>query len=384
MKKIAILGSTGSIGRQTLNVIRRNKDLFKVVALSAGENGRLLKEQVEEFAPKTVTLSSNSDGIEFKNADVFVGEEAYLNAITEDCDLVVIALVGFMGLKAVLKAVEMKKDVALANKESLVVGGELVMKAVKENGVNLYPIDSEHSAIWQCLNFDRNKKFKKLIITASGGAFRDKTVKELDTVTAEDALKHPNWTMGAKITVDCATMVNKAFEVIEARWLYDTAYDNIKAVMHRESIIHSMVEFEDNSVMAEMSYPTMEIPIALAIDSSLRLTSNVEEMDLFKISTLHFEEIDSEKFPLFSLIVNAGKRGGLYPAVANGANEIANLAFREGKISFKDIYSIIKGALSAYTLTDDGKGVTFENLKNADTFAREYAKKYINGKINEQ
>lgn len=388
-KKIALLGSTGSIGRQTLNVIRRNPDLFEVVSLAAGNNTELLLSQAAEFSPDVITLKSEAglkklnidlkDGNNYGVKEVYFGSEAYIEAITDEADLVVIALVGFDGLKAVLKAAEKGKDIALANKESLVVGGKFIMDAINSSGIRLNPIDSEHSAIWQCLGFDRATPFKKLILTASGGAFRDKTIEELKTVTAKEALKHPNWNMGDKITVDCATMVNKAFEVIEANRLYNADFSKIEAVMHRESIIHSMVEFCDNSVMAQLSYPSMEIPISLALTDGKRLAQNVDELDFFKIKTLDFEEIDGKKFPCFPIGIEAGRKGGLYPAVFNGANEAANLAFRQGVISYPDIYAIIEGALSSYTVKES---VSLESIERANEFAAGFAEKFIKNKLN--
>ena len=376
MKKIALIGSTGSIGAQVLNVVRRNPEKFSLVSMSAHKNARSFLNQINEFKPQVCALDCVSDGfsIPFKT-EFYSGDNAYLNAIIPEADIVVVSVVGYAGLKAVIKAIELKKDVALANKESLVVGGEIVMSLAKKNGVNIYPIDSEHSAIWQALNFDFNKPFNRLILTASGGAFRDMSINEIGIATADKALKHPNWSMGNKITIDCATLVNKAFEVIEARWLYNTDYSKIDAIIHRESIIHSMVEFEDNSVIAQMSYPTMEIPIALALDNSLRLKSNVSSLDFAKLSTLHFEEIDKNKFPCFEAVVSAGKKGGLYPAVANAVNEVAVDAFLNGKIVYKDFYSLIDGALNAYT---NGVDYSLSAIEDADAWARSFAKSKIN------
>ena len=376
MKKIALIGSTGSIGAQVLNVVRKNPEKFSVVSMSAHKNARSFLNQITEFKPSVCALDYASDGfsIPFKT-EFFCGDGAYLNAVVADADIVVVAVVGYAGLKAVLKAIELKKDVALANKESLVVGGELVTSLAKRAGVNIYPIDSEHSAIWQALNFDCNKPFKRLILTASGGAFRDVPISELNNVTASQALKHPNWNMGDKITIDCATLVNKAFEVIEARWLYGADYSKIDAIIHRESIIHSMVEFEDNSVIAQMSYPTMEIPIALALDKNSRLKSNVPSLDFAKLSTLHFEEIDKNKFPCFDAVVLAGKKGGLYPAVVNAVNEVAVDAFLKGKIAYKDFYPLIDGALNAYTNEVD---YSLSAIEYADAWARDFAKSKIN------
>lgn len=378
MKNLAILGSTGSIGVQTLNVVRRNKDKYNVVSLSANSNSDLLQKQAKEFNPKVCTLAfCDKDKSDFFGAKLFVGKDACLNAITDDVDLVVVALVGFEGLKAVLHAISLKKDVALATKEALVVGGGVVMDYARKQGVNITPIDSEHSAIYQALNFDFATPFKRIILTASGGAFRDKSYQELKTVTAKEALKHPNWQMGNKITIDCATLVNKGFEVIEAKWLYNTDFDKIDAIIHRESIIHSMVEFLDNSVIAQMSYPTMEIPIALALDKTERVVSNAKPLDFATLKSLSFDVIDNKRFPCFDLVVSAGKKGGLYPAIVNGANEVAVEAFIKGQIAYNDIYAILNGALCAYSDTND---LCYDTMVLADNMAREFAKKYINNK----
>ena len=379
MKKIALIGSTGSIGQQVLNVVDLNRDKFEIISLSANVNYSLLQDQILRYKPKIATLSDSLSAQKINNLPpetlFYYGENSMLHAVDESADLVVVAVTGFAGLKAVLQAISQGQTVALANKESLVCGGELVTKLAKEKGVKILPIDSEHSAIWQCLSFDTQKPFEKLILTASGGAFRDIPIENLSSVTKEDALKHPNWNMGNKITVDCATLVNKAFEVIEARWLYNADFSKIDTIIHRESIIHSMVEFEDNSVIAQLSYPTMEIPIALALDNSLRLKSNVSSLDFAKLSSLHFEEIDKNKFPCFDAVVSAGKKGGLYPAVANAVNEVAVDAFLNGKIVYKDFYSLIDGALNAYTNKVD---YSLSAIEDADAWARNFAKSKIN------
>ena len=373
MKKIAVIGSTGSIGVQTLNVIRRYPDKFKVVSLAAGKNTALFSEQVKEFRPKVAAIAQEFDGVKELNkiSEIFVGENAFTNAITADADLVVISLVGFTGIIAVLDALNKGKDIALANKESLVVGGDIVMKKAREKGLKILPIDSEHSAIWQALNFDFNASFKRIILTASGGAFRDKTQEELKNVTAADALKHPNWTMGAKITVDCATLVNKAFEVIEAKWLYSAPFDKIDVIIHRESIIHSLIEYPDGSIIGQMGYPTMELPIQIAIGYPERLSPVTESLNFAKIGTLTFSEPDYKRFPAFSEVVAAGKKGGAYPAVANGANDAAVKLFLEDKIGFNDIYGAISGALDAYR--GEYKG-DFISLKAANDFAARFVK----------
>lgn len=372
MKKIALIGSTGSIGKQTLSVVRRHKDKFKIVSLAAGNNAGEFLSQVKEFNPKVATLSKEIKRDNLPNGtEFFFGENAFKDAIIDDADIVVVAVVGFKGIIAVLDAVNKGKDIALANKESLVVGGELVMQMAKEKGIKITPIDSEHSAVWQALNFDFNAPFRRIILTASGGAFRDKTREEMAYLTAKDALLHPNWNMGAKITIDSATLVNKAFEVIEAKWLYSTTLDKIDVIIHRQSIIHSMVELLDNSVIAQMSYPDMELAIQLALSYPERLKTDVKSLDFGTLKNLTFENVDNERFPCFDLILQSAKTGGLYPAVANGANEQAVGFFLDGKIAYNDIYKGIYGALQAF---DGPSHVHLDDLEDADRFSREYVK----------
>lgn len=373
MKRVAIIGSTGSIGRQTLNVIRRYPDKFKVVSLAGGNNFELLKEQINEFKPLVATSSCSEKDFEGfgANAQMHFGENAFTNAIISEADVVVVALVGFKGIIAVLDCIKKGKDIALANKESLVVGGEMVMRLAKEKGIKITPIDSEHSAIWQSLSFDYKKEFRKLILTCSGGAFRDYTKEQLITAKASDALKHPNWNMGAKITIDCATLVNKGFEVIEARWLYDTDFSKIDVIIHKESIIHSMVEYDDASVIAQMSYPTMEIPISLALSCPERLDNGVKSLDFSALGKLTFDKPDTDRFPCLDLIISAGKKGGLYPAVANGANEQAVKYYLENRIGYTDIFEGIKGALDAFK---GGNYSTYEELESANNFGASFIK----------
>ncbi len=373
MKKIALIGSTGSIGGQTLNVVRRFPQEFKIVSLAAGYNSGLFLRQVEEFKPSVATLATevNSAYVAPKGTSLFTGENAFTNAIINEADIVVISLVGFQGIIAVLDAIEKGKNIALANKESLVVGGELVMQKAKEKGISIVPIDSEHSAIWQALGFDFEKEFNRIILTASGGTFRDLSGKELSRVTAKDALKHPNWKMGEKITVDCATLINKAFEVAEAKWLYNTSFDKIDVIIHRESIIHSMVEYADHSVIAQMSYPDMEMPIQIALSYPKRIKNNLKGLNFAEIRKLTFDKVDRERFPCFDLAVNAIKKGGGYPAVLNGANEAAVKLFLCDKIGFKDIYSCIYGALESF---NGNRDVQFEALKEANDFGFNYVK----------
>ena len=375
MKKIALIGSTGSIGRQTLSVVSRNSDKFEIVSLAGGNNTSEFLEQVKTFKPKVATLVNPlSDLSEYKDTEFFFGEDAFTNAIIDEADIVVVALVGFKGIIAVLDAIEKGKDIALANKESLVVGGALVMELARQKGIKITPIDSEHSAVWQALNFDYNAPFSKIILTASGGAFRDKTLEQMKTLTAKDALLHPNWNMGAKITIDCATLVNKAFEVLEAKWLYNTTFDKIDVIIHRESIIHSMVELNDGSVMAQLSYPNMEIPIALALSYPERLKSNVKSLNFAELKNLSFEAVDHERFPCFNLVLDSAKAGALYPAVVNGANEQAVQMFLDGKIAYTDIYKGIYGALMSF---GGSHHVHYEDLVEADAYARRYVKEFF-------
>jgi 1-deoxy-D-xylulose-5-phosphate reductoisomerase len=374
MKKIALIGSTGSIGKQTLSVVRRHSDEFEIVSIAAGNNAGDFLSQVNEFKPKVACLAKEVDDIYNKipkGVEFFSGENAFKNAIIDQADLVVVALVGFKGILAVLEAIERGKNVALANKESLVVGGDLVMRKAKEKGVKIMPIDSEHSAVWQALNFDYKTPFNKIILTCSGGAFRDFTSEQLESATAKQALSHPNWNMGAKITVDCATLVNKAFEVIEAKWLYNTTFDKIDVIIHRESIIHSMVEFNDGAVIAQMSYPTMELPITLALTDGRRLDCGLKSLDFASLKKLSFEQIDHNRFPCFKLVCDTAKFGGTYPAVVNGANEQAVELFLQGKILYKDIYKALYGAVQSYF---GSHHTDIEELEGADAYARQYVK----------
>lgn len=370
MKKIALIGSTGSIGVQTLNVVRRYPEKFKIVSLSAGKNYSLFNEQVKEFRPEIATLAVEK-GERIDGTEYYYGEEAFKKAICDEADIIVVALVGFQGITAVIDAIQKGKDIALANKECLVVGGELVTRLAKENNVKILPVDSEHSAIWQALDFDFNKPFKRIILTASGGAFRDKTEEELKSLKAADALKHPNWNMGAKITVDCATLVNKAFEVIEAKWLYNTSFSKVDVIIHRESIIHSMVEFADSCTIAQLSYPTMELPISLALTYPERFDQKIDSLNFAKIGKLTFEELNRKKFPCFDLVVNAAKKGGVYPALVNGANDAAVKLFLEDKITFNDIYRSLSSVLDGYYGNYDG---TQACLYEANAYARRKVK----------
>lgn len=378
MKKIALIGSTGSIGKQTLEVVRRNPDKLQIVSLSAGNNSQLFLQQVKEFKPKIATLSKEIkiEKSQFPETEFFFGENAFTNSIGSFADISLISLVGYKGILAVLDSIDKGVDIALANKESLFVGGEIVIKKAREKGVNIYPVDSEHSAIWQSLGFDFNRKFKKIILTASGGAFRDLSKEELKNVKAKDALKHPNWMMGEKITVDCATLVNKAFEVVEAKWLYNTDFSKIDVIIHRESIIHSMVEYVDGSTIAQLSYPTMELPIQLALLYPERVNFEKPSLDFRKLNKLTFNELDNLRFPCFELVVNSAKKGGAYPAVANAANDELVSLFLQDKIPYNDIYKGISGALERF----NGEYYNdFESLDNANKFAVDYVRQKFGG-----
>lgn len=369
MKRIALIGSTGSIGKQVLQVASLHPEKFKIVSLLANTNYSLLQAQMSAYKPVIAGLcdaESAQKVTEIPNETTFYyGENALYHAINCDCDIVVVASVGFAGLKAVLASIKAKKQIALANKETLVAGGELIMPLIKDNGIDLAPIDSEHSAIWQALDFDLNKKFDRLILTASGGALRDVDIDKLKDVTPKSALLHPNWNMGAKITIDCATMVNKAFEVAEAKWLFNAPLDNIDVVIHRESIIHSMVQFLDGSVIAQMAMPDMKIPIALSLCYPERMDVSVPKIDFTNL-TLTFSKPDLNRYPAFKLVVDAIKKGKNLPCVASGANEEAVKLFLQGKIKYTQIYDVIDYALQNVTCQD----VSLESLVYSDNLAR--------------
>ncbi len=369
MIKIALLGSTGSIGKQVLNVVDRYPEKFKIVSLAAGSNAALFSEQINKYKPMVASLSNPEKAIEIKNipngTDFYYGENALIHAVVKEADIVFASVMGFAGLKAVKTAIEMGKNVALANKETLVAGGGLIMPLAKEKGVKIIPVDSEHSAIWQCLDFNSEREFKKLIITASGGAFKNKSLEELKSVTAKEALCHPTWQMGAKITIDCATMMNKAFEVIEAMWLFNTTTQKIDVVIHPESIVHSMVEFSDGAVLAQMGSPSMEVPIQLALTYPKRLDTKVEPLNLVGKS-LNFLSVDNAKYPCFSLAIETIKRGGLYPCAMSAADEEAVKLFLEGKIKYLEIKDYIEYALEKTKELP----LTFENLEYTDKRAR--------------
>ena len=351
MKNIYLLGATGSIGRQTIEVLQSLNDSYRLVSICFGNKLKEALEIINEFKPKLVCTSNleNYNYIKenYPNIDLYYGDEGLVKAATckyyEDGeDIVINSLVGMIGLTPTIEAIKLKRTILLANKETLVVGGEIITKLVKEYNTKLLPIDSEHSAIFQCLEGRKQEEVNKLIITASGGAFREFSRDQLENVTIDDALKHPNWRMGKKITVDCATMVNKGLEVIEAHYLFDIDYDNIETVIHKESIIHSMVEYKDNSIIAQMGKPDMRIPIQYAITYPNKIKYTLDSGLSFKdLNSLTFKEMDFNRFPMLALAYKVGKMGGIMPAVFNASNEEAVKLFCENKIKFLDIENII-------------------------------------------
>lgn len=371
-QNITLLGSTGSIGRQTLDVVRKLG--IKVCALTANNSIKLLEEQAREFRPRAVCIADENKYLELKNnlADtnikVFGGDDGILEcARLSESDVVVNAIVGIAGLRPTLEAISAKKDIALANKETLVTGGELVTKAVRKNGVKLLPVDSEHSAIFQCLQGTPNSSLKKILLTASGGPFFRKTRAELENVTAKDALKHPNWSMGAKITIDSATMMNKGLEVIEACHLFSVGLEQIEVVVHRESIIHSMIELSDNAVIAQLGTADMRIPIQYAITYPERYDSPADSLDFTTLQSLTFAKPDRDVFECLALCEEAFRQGGIMPAVANGANEAAVDLFLNGKIGFLDIPKLIKKAMINIP---NKQNINIDDVFNADKMAR--------------
>ena len=386
-KRILLLGASGSIGTQTIDIIEQHPEQYELVSFGVGKNIDYARKLLTKYPVSLISVERKEDSEElqkeFPHTRVTYGNEGLVELVTSvDYDLLVNALVGFVGLEPTLKALETKHNVALANKETLVVGGELVNKAALENGCVITPIDSEHSAIAQCLAGNPYKQIKKLIITASGGSFRKKTREELKDVTVEEALSHPNWTMGAKITIDSATMMNKGFEVMEAHYLFDIPYEQIDVLMHDESIIHSMVEYKDGAVMAELGTPDMRIPIQYAISDPENLRSELnlgESLDLAKVATMHFHAPDYNRFPLLKLAYDIGKNPGTNQAVLNASNEVANAAFRNHRIPFLMIEEVVFKTVEAF----ENKPVTsLKELIEVDQKARKYAEDYIRNKEN--
>ncbi len=382
MRTLAILGSTGSIGTQALDVVRRNPDLFRVVGLGAGTSHGLLVGQVREFMPPLVAISSEDAAIELKAAlgairgvEILSGPDAMeMLARESDADMVVNAMVGAVGLGPSLAALQSGKMLALANKESLVIGGELVMDLVKGEPDRLVPIDSEHSALAQCLRGERREDLSRVIITASGGPFRGWTGVELAKASVKEALAHPTWNMGPKITIDSATLMNKGLEVIEAHYLFGLDYDRIDVIVHPESIVHGLAEFTDGSMIAQMAAADMRLPIQLALAYPDRLRTGIRRLDLAKLGRLSFEQLDHETFPAVGLAYRAGKGGLTYPAVLNAANEVAVAGFLEGRIRLTQIPEVVRGALDEHT---PAAVVSEVALQRADRWARTRAAELV-------
>lgn len=384
-KRVSILGSTGSIGKSTLAVIGKYPDRFKVVALAAGGNIDLLERQVRAFRPRIAAVVSEKAAAELRprlsgmDVDVLSGVEGMISAAAaEEADITVSAIVGTAGLVPTMAAIKAGKDVALANKEALVTAGEVVTAACREAGVALFPVDSEHSAIFQCLNAGAVKDIRRLILTASGGPFRNASKEDLERVTPAEALKHPNWNMGRKITIDSATLMNKGLEVIEARWLFGIGPERINVLIHPQSIVHSMVEYQDGSVVAQLGMPDMRGPIAYALSYPERLEGASPSLNLAKIGTLTFQEPDLSRFPCLSYAYEALKTGGTMPAVVSAANEAAVKHFLEGDIGFMDIPRVIRMTMDAH---QPGEVITVDDALRVDIWARAKAEDIIRGRI---
>ena len=378
MRSIAIIGSTGSIGTQTLDVVRANADI-RVAALAAGDNIELLEKQVREFRPELVSVKSEDKAkalavaLSDFNCKIVYGMDGLIEAATcEKAELVVTAIVGMIGIRPTIEAIKAGKDIALANKETLVTAGHLIMQLAQEYHVRILPVDSEHSAIFQCLHGEQGNKIAKLLITASGGPFRGKTRKELEHVTVEDALKHPNWSMGRKITIDSATLVNKGLEVIEARWLFDVMPENIEVVVQPQSIIHSMVEFEDGAIKAQLGTADMRLPIQYALYYPERRNLSGDRLDFSKISGILTEQPDRETFRGLDLAYNAIETGGSMPTVLNAANECAVAMFLNGDIKFLQIYDIIEACMKAHTVMGNP---TLEEILDTERWVYDYINK---------
>lgn len=381
-KRIAILGSTGSIGKQTLDIISRNPQLFEATTLIGGSRLTPLVEQALAYRPKRVVIADNTQynalvaALDGSGIEVAAGDEAILREMeASNIDMVVTATVGYSGLFPTLRAIAADKDIALANKETLVVAGELVNKALENSRSRILPVDSEHSAIYQCLQGEDPHRVSRLIITASGGPFRTLPAEMLANVTAAQALKHPNWEMGAKITIDSATMLNKAFEIIEARWLFSVEPDRITAVVHPQSIVHSMVEFSDGAVKAQLGIPDMHLPISYALGMRDRMPTGERPLTIADYATLTFEAPDEKKFPCLTLAHHSLKRGGNTACVVNAANEIANLAFRQDKVGFNDIYDIITKTIER---ADFIEHPTLDDYVQSNIQARAIAQQLVN------
>ena len=385
MKEISILGSTGSIGTQALDVVRKNRDKFMIKALSCGRNLELMKKQISEFEPELVVTATGEDAKllreyfrgKVENIEFLSGEDGLLQLAGYDSDLLLNSLSGMRGMLPTYEAIKAGKNIALANKESLVVGGDVIMSAAAENGVKILPVDSEHSAIFQCMQGNLNKEIKKIYLTASGGPFRGYSRAELEDVSVEQALNHPKWTMGRKISIDSATLMNKGLELIEAKWLFNVDVDDIEILVHPQSIVHSGVEFKDTAVIAQLGIPDMRIQIALAFTYPDRLKMDVPELNFFNEgSKLTFEKPDLESFKCLKLAIQAAKSGKLYPAAMNGANEVLVESFLNGEIGFNQIADFIEEVLN---VNDFSNKPELDSILEADKLARGKAYDLIKG-----
>lgn len=380
MKYISIIGASGSVGTQALDVIKNSSNI-KLLGVTVHSNIDKLIEIIDEFNPPYIGITSlekrdevmsRLEKIEYKG-QIFFGEESLVSIATiKEVDLVLMSVVGMVGLKATIAAIKAKKDIALANKETLVSAGEIVMDLVEKEGVNIYPVDSEHSAIFQCLQGSEKNEVDNIIITASGGPFLGRNLDYLKTVTKKEALKHPNWEMGAKITIDSSTLMNKGLEVIEARWLFDIDYENIKVVVHPESIVHSMVEYKDSSIIAQLGEADMRLPIQYALNYPHRKKSVSKKLDIYNMKDLRFIKPDTETFKALSLCYKAGRLGGLHTTVLNSANEEAVSLFLNDKIKYIDIVNLVEKALNKFTSLPD---ISLEGVFETDKIVREFIRK---------
>lgn len=380
-RKLAILGSTGSIGTQALDVVREHSDKFEVYAITANNSLDLLVKQAREFQPEVVVIANEDKYEALKDAlsdlpiKVWAGMDSIVQVVqSEPIDIVLTAMVGYAGLAPTISAIKAKKLIALANKETLVVAGELITELALENKVPILPVDSEHSAIFQCLNGE-NSPIEKILLTASGGPFRKLTKNELQKVTKHQALKHPNWDMGAKITIDSATLMNKGFEMIEAKWLFGLTPSQVQVVVHPQSIIHSMVQFEDSSIIAQMGLPDMRLPIQYAFAYPHRLKSNFERLDIFKLGTMTFEEPDMDSFRNLAFAFDAANKGGNMPCILNAANEVVVEAFLKEKIGFLEMSDIIEKTMQKASFMQKP---TYDDYVQSNTEAREVATAFVN------
>lgn len=386
MKHIALLGSTGSIGTQVLDVISRLPERLKVVSLAAHRNVKLLAEQVRRFRPRIISVGAPEDEKRLKELlgdlrglETVWGAEGLTRAATvPEADMVVVAVAGTVGLAPTLEAISAGKDIALASKEVLVAAGNIVTRLVDEKGVQLLPIDSEHSAIFQCLQGEDRTKIRRLMLTASGGAFADYPSESLVQVTVEQALAHPTWSMGRKITVDSATLMNKGLEIVEARWLFGVAPSRIEVVIHPQSIVHSMVEFDDGSVIAQMGVPDMRLPIQYALLYTERVNTGLPRLDITVLGTLTFAKPDPERYPALGLAYRAVEQGGTMPAVMNAANEVAVGLFLDRRIGFLDIQEIVRRVMDSHTLVPDPG---LDDILKADSWARDTATQIAEGNV---